>query len=58
MIAKPVLSILLVSIVCSTAPSLAAPGQMHGSSRHLYGRVMEEFKHRDYQAALAGFQLP
>lgn len=57
MIAKPILSILLVSILSSMVPSLAAPSQMYDSSRRLYDRVMEEFKHRDYQAALAGFQL-
>ena len=57
MIAKPIFSILLVSILSSMVPSLAAPSQMYDSSRRLYDRVMEEFKHRDYQAALAGFQL-
>ena len=35
----------------------AAPGQVQDTSRHLYDRVMEEFKHRDYEAALAGFRL-
>jgi tol-pal system protein YbgF len=30
---------------------------MHDTSRRLYDRVMEEFKHRDYEAALAGFRL-
>jgi tol-pal system protein YbgF len=35
----------------------AAPAQVHDASRHLYDRVMEEFKHRDYEAALAGFRL-
>ena len=27
------------------------------ASRHLYGRVMEEFKQGDYEAALAGFRF-
>jgi len=35
----------------------AAPIQVKDSSRHLYDRVMEEFKHRDYEAALAGFRF-
>ncbi len=35
----------------------AAPSQVSDASRHLYDRVMEEFKHRDYEAALAGFRL-
>lgn len=35
----------------------AAPAQVQDTSRHLYDRVMEEFKHRDYEAALAGFRL-
>lgn len=35
----------------------AAPVQVQDTARHLYDRVMEEFKHRDYEAALAGFRL-
>jgi tol-pal system protein YbgF len=34
-----------------------APIQVKDSPRHLYDRVMEEFKHRDYEAALAGFRF-
>ena len=38
--------------------ALAAPPQVQqDTSRHLYDRVMEEFKRRDYEAALAGFRL-
>ena len=37
--------------------AMAAPAQVQDTSRHLYDRVMEEFKHRDYEAALAGFRL-
>jgi tol-pal system protein YbgF len=37
--------------------AVAAPSNMQDSSRHLYDRVMEEFKHKDYVAALAGFQF-
>jgi tol-pal system protein YbgF len=46
-----------ISVILSAAPCLAAPGQMQDTSRRLYDRVMEEFKHRDYEAALAGFRL-
>lgn len=49
--------LLLVSMLCSAHPSPAAPGQAHESSRRLYDRVMQEYKQRDYHAALAGFQL-
>ena len=48
---------LILSILLSSGPSAAAPGQVHDTSRRLYDRVMEEFKHRDYEAALAGFRL-
>lgn len=41
----------------SVSVSYAAPNQMHDTSRRLYNRVMEEFKQRDYEAALAGFRL-
>ena len=57
MIAKPVVMLLLISVLWSAVPSLAASTQMHEPSRRLYDRVMEEFKHRDYEAALAGFKL-
>ena len=50
-------SLLVLAILISAVPSLAAPSQMHDTSRRLYDRVMEEFKHRDYEAALAGFRL-
>jgi tol-pal system protein YbgF len=43
--------------LCSANLSIAAQNQMHDTSRRLYDRVMEEFKHRDYEAALAGFRL-
>jgi tol-pal system protein YbgF len=49
---------MLFSIALSTADeSLGASGQMRDTSRRLYDRVMEEFKQRDYEAALAGFRL-
>ena len=51
----------LCAIVVTTTAGLpdvwAAPAQVQDTSRHLYDRVMEEFKHRDYEAALAGFRL-
>ena len=48
---------LLIAMMCHPSPSGAAPAQVQDTSRHLYDRVMEEFKHRDYEAALAGFRL-
>ena len=35
----------------------AAPPQPPDDSRRLYDRVMEEFRHKDYDAALAGFRF-
>lgn len=46
-----------VVIGSSLSLALAAPSQMQDTSRHLYDRVMEEYKHRDYEAALAGFRF-
>ena len=37
--------------------AVAASPQLQDTSRHLYDRVMEEFKHKDYEAALAGFRF-
>jgi tol-pal system protein YbgF len=49
----PILAaVLLAANICG-----AAPAQMQDTSRRLYDRVMEEYKHRDYEAALAGFRL-
>jgi len=48
---------LLVPLCFNPVLTSAAPGQVQDTSRHLYDRVMEEFKHRDYEAALAGFRL-
>lgn len=47
----------IVAVGCSLNLALAAPSHMQDSSRHLYDRVMEEYKHRDYEAALAGFRF-
>ena len=47
----------LMAVLFSLNLAVAAPSNMQDSSRHLYDRVMEEFKHKDYEAALAGFRL-
>ena len=49
--------LLVLSTLFSTGMSFAAPNQMHDTSRRLYDRIMTEFKHREYEAALAGFRL-
>ena len=48
---------LVISGLWFTAPSLAASTKVQDTSRHFYDRVMKEFKHGDYEAALAGFRL-
>jgi outer membrane protein assembly factor BamD (BamD/ComL family) len=50
-------SLVVATLLLTTTPSLAAPSQMQDTSRRLYDRVMEEFKHRDYEAALAGYRM-
>jgi tol-pal system protein YbgF len=50
-------SILLLALNAGSGLAQATPAQVQDTSRHLYDRVMEEFKHRDYEAALAGFRL-
>lgn len=50
-------SVLALSFGFPSGMLQAAPTQVQDTSRHLYDRVMEEFKHRDYEAALAGFRL-
>ncbi len=47
----------MIAVLLSLNFAVAAPSNMRDSSRHLYDRVMEEFKHRDYEAALAGFRF-
>lgn len=53
------LGLVLLLIAANGTPSTtwAAPAQVQDTSRHLYDRVMQEFKRRDYEAALAGFRL-
>jgi tol-pal system protein YbgF len=48
---------LIIGVTGTSSGVMAAPSQVQDTSRHLYDRVMEEFKHRDYEAALAGFRL-
>ena len=55
--AKLAWTFLVISILWFTAPSFAASTKVNDTPRHLYDRVMEEFKHGDYEAALAGFRL-
>lgn len=57
MILKRITFVSLLLILTSTCLSFAAPTQRQDSTRRLYDRVMDEFKHRDYAAAMAGFQL-
>ena len=47
----------MIAVLFSLNLAVAVPSNMQDSSRHLYDRVMEEFKHRDYEAALAGFRF-
>jgi len=47
----------MMAVLFSFNLAVAAPSNVQDSSRHLYDRVMEEFKHRDYEAALAGFRF-
>ena len=54
----PRLTLFVVLLIVTSANlSFAAPTQRQDSTRRLYDRVMDEFKHRDYAAAMAGFQL-
>jgi len=47
----------IISVLGVTVPAFPASTKMHDGSRHLYDRVMKEFKHGDYEAALAGFKF-
>ena len=48
---------LILSMLWFPATSLAASPTVPNASQQLYDRVMEEYKHGDYEAALAGFRL-
>ena len=45
--------LMLLCIFFSVGQSLATPTQRQDTTRRLYDRVMDEFKHRDYEAAMA-----
>jgi tol-pal system protein YbgF len=47
----------VLAMLFSLNLAVAAPSSKQDSTRHLYDRVMEEYKHRDYEAALAGFRF-
>ena len=49
--------LLAVVAVGLTTPVFAAPGQTQDAARRLYDRVMDEYRQRDYHAALAGFRF-
>jgi tol-pal system protein YbgF len=49
--------IALVISILSFFPQIVAASNVQDTSRHLYDRVMEEFKQGDYEAALAGFRF-
>jgi tol-pal system protein YbgF len=51
--------IIVATTVCLSLPSgvAAAPGATQDIARHLYDRVMDEFRQKDYEAALAGFRF-
>ena len=49
--------ILFVSPVFCFFPQIGVASNVQDTSRHLYDRVMEEFKQGDYEAALAGFRF-
>lgn len=57
MLRKSIRILILLFIFFPVGQSLAAPTQRQDTTRRLYDRVMDEFKHRDYEAAMAGFRL-
>jgi tol-pal system protein YbgF len=57
MVVKLVWTLLVIAVLWFPPPSLAAATTTYDTSRQLYDRVMEEYKHGDYEAALAGFRL-
>ena len=50
-------AMVLFGMLASAADLFAASPQPPDASRRLYDRVMEEFRHKDYAAALAGFRF-
>ena len=49
--------IVSVISILSFFPQIVGASNVQDTSRHLYDRVMEEFKQGDYEAALAGFSF-
>ncbi len=55
---RPCLVILImIGCLSASADLAAASDSTQRVSRHLYDRVMDEFRQRDYEAALAGFRF-
>lgn len=55
---RSVLALLVfLGSLATTSGLFAAPAQPPDASHRLYDRVMEEFRHKDYNAALAGFRF-
>ena len=57
MIVRLVWMFLVLSILWFPSTSSGASPTFPDESQQLYDRVMEEYKHGDYEAALAGFRL-
>jgi len=57
MVKQRVANVIFLLILIAGTPSFAASPHMQDTTRRLYDRVMDEFKHRDYEAAVAGFRL-
>jgi tol-pal system protein YbgF len=49
--------IVVLGMMFGFSPQMVAASEQHDKSRHLYERIMLEFKHGDYNAALAGFKF-
>ncbi len=52
-----IVAVILTTSLTSGGEIKAAPGHIQDASHRLYDRVMDEFRHRDYEAALAGFRF-
>lgn len=52
-----IIVVTLTTGLTSGGEANAAPSHTQDASHRLYDRVMDEFRHRDYEAALAGFRF-
>ena len=52
-----IVAVILTTSLTSGGEIKATPGHIQDASHRLYDRVMDEFRHRDYEAALAGFRF-